>query len=195
MPKRGINHIFFLSSSFLWKVSRWACRLTQKVPVMDWGELKILIRKSCWAPHSTLCIHSDLSWADHCWQGLSCPIFLDATTVKRNATSDLIFSSLRQKLPIVAMCSLGQRPWDHYMETPGKTGKLLIFVGIWLIVLAWVHFCVCLCHTLWFAWVVLVWLSMPGGSVICTALGLSAFAVFHCCGSFFSHYHFFLWEQ
>lgn len=58
---------------------------------------------------------------------LPCPIFLDAMTVKRNATGDLIFSPLRQKLPVVAMCSLGQRPWDPLYGNSRKNKKVAYF--------------------------------------------------------------------
>lgn len=129
IPKRGINcSLFLINSLFLIPLkSPGLVGSHRKVPAVKWDELTILIGKSCWTSHSALCIHSDSSWAYHCWQGLSCPIFLDTMTVKKNATGDLIFSPFRQKLPVVATCSLWQRPWDPLCANSRENRKVAYF--------------------------------------------------------------------
>lgn len=110
--------------------------------------------------------------------------------VKSNPTGDLIFSLFRQKLPVVDchMFSLmWRRPWDPFSgKLQGKWENCSFFLACaWLFWPNWLQFCVCLCHALLFTQVVLVWVSVAGGFVICAALGLSAFAVLcSSCGSF-----------
>lgn len=107
---------------------------------------------------------------------------------KSNPRGDLIFSLFRQICQrLIATCSLCDGGAEtHSMANCRQSGKIAPF--------SWhVHDCsgqtdcssVCLCHTLLFTQVVLVWVPVAGGFVICAALGLLAFAVLRSsCGSF-----------
>lgn len=105
------------------------------------------------------------------------------------------------QLPVVfghVLSLMWQRPREPlYRKLQGKWESCLFYLASeWLFWPGGVQFCVCLCHTLLFAWPALVRVSGAGGFVICTALLLSAFAALRwSCGCFLFYGHFLLREQ